>query len=106
MGQLHAIFCTMKVLGKIIDARDLDICLSIAHIYDTPTVEQIKSGKHVYGSLEAYLTLCLFLYKIYLQRFLDTNPLIERDIRSSRINSIENLKNYKHHETVNYKMKH
>ena len=56
MGQLHAIFCTMKVLGKIIDARGLDICLSIVAIYDTTTVEQIKSGKHVYGSLESYLT--------------------------------------------------
>ena len=56
MGQLHATFCTIKVLGKIIDARGLDICLSIARIYDTPTAEQIKSGKHVYGSLESYLT--------------------------------------------------
>ena len=35
MGQLHATFCTIKVLGKIIDARGLDICLSIVAIYDT-----------------------------------------------------------------------
>ena len=53
-----------------------------------------------------YFTLYLSLYKIYLQKFIDLNPLIERDIRSSIINSIENLKNYKHHETANYKMGH
>ena len=32
--------------------------------------------------------------------------LFERDIRSYIINSIENLNNYKHHETANYKMNH
>ena len=46
------------------------------------------------------------LCKIYLQKFIDTNPLIERDLRSGIIKSIENLKNYKHHETDNYKMNH
>ena len=96
----------MKVLGKIIDASGLDMSLSIADIYGTTTVEQIKSGKHVYRSFEGYLTLYLSLYKIYLQKFIDTNPLIERDIRSGIINSIENLKNYKHYETANYKMNH
>ena len=105
-GATSCYFLHDESFKKIIDASGLDICLSIAHIYETPTVEQIKSEKHVYGSLEAYLTLCLFLYKIYLQRFLNTNPLIERDTGSSRIDSTENLKNYKHHETVNYKMKH
>ena len=44
--------------------------------------------------------------KIYLQKFIDANPLIERDIRFGVINSIENLKNYKHHDTANYKMNH
>ena len=46
------------------------------------------------------------LCKIYLQKFIDTNPLIERDIWSGIINFIENLKNYKHHETTNYEMNH
>ena len=104
MGELHTVFCTMKVLGKIIDASGLDMSLSIADIYGTTTVEQVKSGIDVYRSFEGYLTLYLSLYKIYLQKFIDTNPLIERDIRSGIINSIENLKNYKHHETANYKM--
>ena len=106
MGELYTVFCTMKVLGKIIDASGLDMSLSIADIYGTTTVEQIKSGKHVYRSFEGYLTLYLSLYKIYLQKFIDTNPLIVGDIRSGIINSIENLKNYKHHETANYKMNH
>ena len=84
----------------------LDMSLSIADIYGTTTAEQIKSGKRVYKSFEGYFILYLSLYKIYLQKYIDTNPLIERDIRSGIINSIENLKNYKLHETANYKMNH
>ena len=106
MGELHTVFCTMKVLGKIIDASGLDMSLSIADIYGTTTVEQVKPGKHFYRSFEGYLTLYLPLYKIYLQKFINTNPLIERDIRSGIIKSMENLKNYKHHETANYQMNH
>ena len=95
MRELHTVFCTMKVLGKIVDASGLDMSLSIADIYGTTTVEQIKSGKHVYRLFEGYFTLYLSLYKIYLQKFIDTNPLIKRDIRSGIINSGENLKNYR-----------
>ena len=67
------------------DASSLDMSLSIADIYGTTTVEQVKSGIDVYRSFEGYLTLYLSLYKIYLQKFIDTNPLIERDIRSGII---------------------
>ena len=42
--------------------------LSIADINGTATIEQIKSEKHVYRSFEGYLTLNLYLYKIYLQK--------------------------------------
>ena len=41
MGKLHTVFCTMKFLGKIINASSLDMSLSIADIYGTTTVEQI-----------------------------------------------------------------
>ena len=71
MGELYIVFCTMKVLGKIIDASGLDMSPSIADIYGTATVEQIKSGKHVYRSFEGYLTLYLSLYKIFLQKIID-----------------------------------
>ena len=60
--------CTMKVLGKIIDASGLDMSLFIAEIYGTTTAEQLKSGKHVYKSFEGYLTSYLSLYKIYLKK--------------------------------------
>ena len=71
MGELHTVFCTLKVLGKIIHASGLDMSLSIADIYGTITIEQINSGKHVYRSFEGYLTLYLFLYKIFLQKIID-----------------------------------
>ena len=39
LGKLHNsnFICTMKVLGKIIDASELDMSLSIADIYGTTT---------------------------------------------------------------------
>ena len=43
MGELHTVFCTMRVLGKIINANGLDMSLSIAGIYGTTTVELINS---------------------------------------------------------------
>ena len=55
MGELHTVFCTMKVLGKIIHASGLDMSLSIADIYGTITIEQINSEKQVYRSFEGYL---------------------------------------------------
>ena len=54
MGELHIVFCTMKVLGKIIDASSLDMSFSKADIYGTTTVEQIKSGQYLYRSFEGY----------------------------------------------------
>ena len=50
MGELCTVFCTMKVLGKIIHANGLDMSLSIADIYGTITVEQSNSRKHLYRS--------------------------------------------------------
>ena len=50
MGELHTVFCTMEVLGKIIHGNGLDMSLSIVDIYGTITVEQSNSGKHVYRS--------------------------------------------------------
>ena len=55
MGELHTVFCTMKVLRKIIHTSGLDMSLSIADIYGTITIEQINSEKHVYRSFEGYL---------------------------------------------------
>ena len=74
MGELHTVFCTMKVLRKIIHASGLDMNLSIADIYGTIAIEKINFGKQVYRSFEGYLTL--YLYKIFLENFIDTNPLI------------------------------
>ena len=107
MGELHTVFCTMNVLGKVIDASGLDMSLSIADIYGTTTVEQIKSVKHVYRSFEGYFSLYLSLYKIYFTKlYRHKSTKREICIRSGIINSTENLKNYKHHETANYKMNH
>ena len=71
MGELHTVFCTKKVLGKIVHANGLDMSLSLEDIYGTIAIEQINSGKHVYKSFEGCLTLYLSLYKIFLQNIID-----------------------------------
>ena len=65
------------VWGKIMHANGLDMSLSIADIYGTITVEQ--------SNLENTFTDHFTNYR-----------------RSGIVNSIENLKNYKHHEAANY----
>ena len=52
-----------------------------AGIYGPNTVEQIKGGKHMKRSIEAYTTMYIVLHKLYIEKILDTNPAIEKDIR-------------------------
>ena len=63
-GELHIVFCTMKVLGKTIDARSLDMSLSKADIYGIIKVEQINSGKHDHFKA-TQLYICLYIKIFY-----------------------------------------
>ena len=49
---------------------------------------QIKYGSHMYRALETHFMLYLTLFKLYLQRFVDYYPTIEKDIRKGTITSI------------------
>ena len=42
-------------------------------------------------SVEAYTTLYIALWKIYLEKFLENNPEIERDVRRANANIIDDL---------------
>ena len=42
LGELHVVFTTFKMLGKIIDGSGLDKAFEEAQIYANNTVEQIK----------------------------------------------------------------
>ena len=79
MGKLHTVFAMLHSIGKYIDSSGLDKAFIEAEIYGPATMEQIKSGKHMKRSFEAFMTLYLVLFEIYLQKLLDNNPEIEKD---------------------------
>ena len=62
MGELHVVFAFLKCIGKYIDNSGLDDIFIEAEIYGPSTMEQIKGGKHMKRSFEAYLTLYIALY--------------------------------------------
>ena len=78
MGELHAVFCALKTIGKVINGSCLDQSFVQAGIYGTTTFEQVKGGKHLDRCFELFLTLYLSLYKLYLQKLIEKDPLVER----------------------------
>ena len=70
------------------------------------TIEQIKGDKHVYRSFEAFLTLYLSLYKLYLQKLIEKNPLVERELREGFINAIVPLDDYRSQSKTSLKDNH
>ena len=54
-----------------------------AEIYGPATVEQLKGGKHMKRSFEAFLTLYIALFQLYINQFLTENPEVQNDVRKS-----------------------
>ena len=83
MGELHIAFAFLKCIGKFIDNSGLDEIFIESGIYGPQTLEQIKGGKHLKRSFEAYLTLCIALYELYLEKLASFYPEIE-NLRNAR----------------------
>ena len=76
MGELHVVFCALKVIRKLINGSGLDQIFDEAGIYGLTTIGQIKDGKHMYRALEAHFSLYIALNKMYLNRFINEHPHI------------------------------
>lgn len=76
LGELHIVFAFLKVIGKYINGSGLDQTLIEAGIYGPTTLGQILEGKHMKRGMEAFMTLYLSLYKLYLDSSLDPYPEI------------------------------
>lgn len=84
----------LKTIGKYIDQSGLDEIFRVTGIYGPATLEQIKSGKHMKRSFEAFHTLYTALSNIYIQEFLSSHPLLEKELReglTEAITTVENL---------------
>ena len=68
--------------------------LFLTGIYGTTTIAQIKDGKHMYRALEAHFSLYLALYKLYIDKLIDSHQTIEKDLNEGVINAITSLSDY------------
>ena len=73
MGELHITFAVLKVIGKFNDNSGLGNCLIESGIYGPATMEKIKGGQHMKRSVEAYFTLYIALFRLYLEKVLEMN---------------------------------
>ena len=78
LGELHSEFAMLKSIGKYIDNSGLDQAFIEAEIYGNATIEQIKGGKHMKRSFEAFRTLYVTLFQLYIEELIKTNPIIEK----------------------------
>ena len=92
MGELHIVFASLKCIGKFIDNSGLDEIFAESGIYGPQTLEQIKGGKHLKRSFEAYLTLYIALYELYLEKLASFYPEIE-NLRNASNQIAEKISN-------------
>ena len=92
MGELHIVFASLKCIGKFIDNSGLDEIFVESGIYGPQTLEQIKGGKHLKRSFEAYLTLYIALYELYLEKLASFYPEIE-NLRNASNQIAEKISN-------------
>ena len=55
---------------------------------------QINDVKHMYRALQAHRILYLTLYKNYVQNLVESNIVVEKDLRETITAAIINLQNY------------
>ena len=71
-----------------------NVFLFLTGIYGPTTIAQIKDGKHMHRVLEAHFSLYLALYKLYIDRLIDSHQTIEKDLNEGVINAITSLSDY------------
>ena len=48
----------------------------------------------MYRALDAHFTLYLALYKLYIEKFINTYPIIEKELKETAVIAITNLIDY------------
>ena len=91
LGELHTVFAMLKSIGKYIDNSGLDQAFIEAEIYGNATIEQIKGGKHMKRSFEAFQRLYVTLFQLYIEELIKTNPIIEKGLRGGIIDILVSI---------------
>ena len=77
LGQLHILFAMLKVIDKNINFSGLDEVFIKADIYGPTTLQQIIKGKHYKRSLEAFPTLYMSLFQLYIKELFESKILLK-----------------------------
>ena len=74
-------FVMLRSIGKYINSSGLDQIFIEANIYGPATMEQIKGGKHMKRSVEAFTSMYTALFHLYVEQIMQENPILEKEIR-------------------------
>ena len=77
LGELHIVFAMLKVIGKYIENSGIDRLFVEAGIYGETTLGQILEGKHMKRGVEAFLTIYLSLFRLYVSEFIKIEENLE-----------------------------
>ena len=77
LGELHILFAMLKVIGKSINFSDLDEAFIEANIYGPATLQQIIGRKHYKRSFEAFLTLYMSLFQLYIKELFESKIVLK-----------------------------
>ena len=94
LGELYTAFAMIKAVRKYIAGSGLDSAFIEEEIHGPATVEQVKAGKHMKRSVEAYVKLYLALFRRYIEKLLQCNPAIEKLIRNGIADGASNLEHH------------
>ena len=98
-GELHIVFAMIKSIGKYIDSSGLDQIFIEANIYGPATMEQIKGGKHMKRSVEAFMSMYTALFHLYVEQIMNENPMLEKEVREALIDAVNNIENFRSRES-------
>ena len=58
------------------------------YVWASKQMAQIKEGEHIHRALVAHTTMYLALYQLNIERFLEENPKIRKDLREGGVNVV------------------
>ena len=76
LPELHILLAMLKVIGKNINFSGLDEAFIEAEIYRPTTLQQIIGGKYK-KSFEAFLTLYMSLFQLYIEELFESKIVLK-----------------------------
>lgn len=102
LGELHAAFAMLKVIGKYIESSGLDSPFFESRTYGEATHKQILQGKHMKRGLEADIYIHLAMTWVSFKEWLTSNRKC-KDVMNDITSMTKELKQLKYIDQRTYK---